>query len=396
MVQTPAQPLRQHHVAVLLARPWAPRLIATLGIVVMTVGLSVPFAARDVIVHGDPVRRSSDTWAVGTPVGAPFTMLPLRPMSLPAQLGFDTLYSVLTLGGLAVIPLFWRPLAATGTALVRLTYAVWLVLLTLLAVASLSTWRQFMSQPPLPLGPSSRPITLGAWYLVPGAVVFPLGLLVAGGGLALLLRAPLPTAAPAPAPRSGWQWTATLVLTVGALVWGIGFYLMPQASTAACPPVTFSVTQFVQGACAGLDSDQVLYDAYNAGLNPVALVLFTLGRHFEVLVAAACITTLGGWTSRLAVTTLAWLFAWPGLALGVALVALHGVGVVAQQGFALTAGTGAGWHLAPGMVVTFVGIGLVVLGQLGLRRELVRRNGTVSGQENRPHRDTVDSLRQEC
>src|SRR5260221_7149066 len=54
MVQTPAQPLRQHHVALLLARPWVPRLLATLGIVVMIVGLSVPFAARDVIVHGDP------------------------------------------------------------------------------------------------------------------------------------------------------------------------------------------------------------------------------------------------------------------------------------------------------------------------------------------------------
>jgi len=185
------------------------------------------------------------------------------------------------------------------------------------------------------------------------------------------------------------------VLTVGALVWGIGFYLMPQASTAACPPVTFSVTQFAQGACAGLDSDQVLYDAYNAGLNPVALVLFTLGRHFEVLVAAACITTLGGWTSRLSVTTLAWLFAWPVLALGVALVALQGVGVVAQQGFQLTAATGAGWHMAPGMVVTFVGIGLVALGQLGLWRELVRRKGTVSAQENEPQRDTVDSLRHE-
>jgi hypothetical protein len=84
MVQTPAQPLRQHHVAVLLARPWVPRLLATLGIVVMTVGLSVPFAGRDVLVHGNPVSRSSDTWAIGTSVGAPFTLLPLGPMSLPA------------------------------------------------------------------------------------------------------------------------------------------------------------------------------------------------------------------------------------------------------------------------------------------------------------------------
>src|SRR5262249_25119279 len=139
MMHTPSQPLLQHsRVAVLLARPWAPRLLATLGIVVMTVGLSVPFASRDLLFRSDPVSRSSETWAIGTPVGAPFTVLHLGRMSLPAQLGGgDTVYSALTLGGLALIPLLWRPLAATGTARVRVTYAVWLVLLTLLAVASL-------------------------------------------------------------------------------------------------------------------------------------------------------------------------------------------------------------------------------------------------------------------
>jgi hypothetical protein len=136
----------------------------------------------------------------------------------------------------------------------------------------------------------------------------------------------------------------------------------------------------VHSACAGLDSDQVLQDAYYAGLNPIALFLFALGRNFELLVAAGCITTLGGWTRRLSVKTLIWLAAWPVLALGVALVALQGVGVVAQRGFHLTAATGAGWHLAPGMVVTLVGIGLVVLGQFGLWRELVRHIGTASAQ----------------
>jgi hypothetical protein len=69
---------------------------------------------------------------------------------------------------------------------------------------------------------------------------------------------------------------------------------------------------------------------------------------------------------------LAWLAVWPILALGVALVALQGVGVIAQRGFRLTFETGENWHMASGMIVTFVGIGLVVLGQLGLWRELTR------------------------
>jgi uncharacterized membrane protein len=72
------------------------------------------------------------------------------------------------------------------------------------------------------------------------------------------------------------------------------------------------------------------------------------------------------------VSTLTWLAVWPILALGVALVALQGVGVIAQRSFRLTFETGENWHMASGMIVTFVGIGLVVLGQLGLWRELTR------------------------
>jgi hypothetical protein len=236
---------------------------------------------------------------------------------------------------------------------------------------------------------------LEASYLVPGAVVFPLGVLLNCAALCLMRRKSPALLSPAPASRTGWQWAATLMLTAGALVWGSGFYLMPEAVTAACPPIIFSVTQFAHGACAGIDSDQVRQAAYNAGLTPIALFFYSVSWKYELLVAAACITTLGGWTRQLSVYTLAWLAIWPVLALGGAFVALHGAGLVAQQGFALTAATGTGWRVGPGMVVTFVGIGLVVLGQLGLWRELVRRNGTASAQENRPHRDTVDSLRYE-
>jgi hypothetical protein len=81
---------------------------------------------------------------------------------------------------------------------------------------------------------------------------------------------------------------------------------------------------------------------------------------------------------QLAVRTLAWLAAWPVLALGIALVVLQGAGVVALYGFRLTEATGGGWHMAPGMVVTFAGISLVALGQVGLWRELLRRTGTAN------------------
>ncbi len=181
--------------------------------------------------------------------------------------------------------------------------------------------------------------------------------------------------APPSAPRTGWQWGASLALTAGALAWGSGFYLMPGAVTASCPPIIFSVTQFVHGACAGLDSDQVRQAAYNAGIDPIALFFYSLGWKYELLVATACITALGGWTRQLSMYTLAWLAVWPLLALGTALVALHGADLVAQHGFRLTAAASS-WRVGPGMVATFVGIGLVALGQVVLWRELIRRKGS--------------------
>ncbi len=371
VMDTSAQPVHQSRISLPLARPWAPRLIATLGIVVMTVGLYVPSAGRDLVLHGDPVSRFSDTWAIRNSVGAPLEFLSVGRMPLPLQLGFDALFSVLTLGGLALVPLVWQPLAPLGAKWMRRIYAAWVLPLTILAVAGVPAWWRFMSQPPP--GPLFATTTVGASYLLPGAVVFPLGVLLNGAALSLMLREPLPTSVPPAAPRTGWQWVATLALTVGALVWGFGFYFMPEVTTAACPPVIIALTQFARGTCAGLDSDQVLQVAYYTGLNPIAHLLYVLGRHFELLVAAGCITALGGWARRLSVNTLIWLAAWPALALGVALVALQGAGVVARHGFQLTMATDTGWHVASGMVVTFVGIGLVALGQAGLWRVLVRR-----------------------
>ena len=363
-------PLRHDQFA-LLARPRVSRLLATLGIVLITIGLYVPVAGRDVVMQSGPLLPASQTWAFENTVAAPLGPFHLGHLALRLQLGLLALFSALILGGLALIPLLWRTLSPNGTVVLRRISAAWLVLVFGLAVASLPAWWQFMSQPPP--GPPVTTTTLAASYLLPGAIIFPLGVLVTGTGLLLRFREPLPTSVPALALRTGWWWIATFLLTAGALVWGIGFYLMPVVTTAACPPVIFSVTQFARGACAGLDSDQVLHVAYDAGLGPIPTLVFIVGSNFAFLVAAGCITTLGGWTRQLSVATLAWLSAWPVVALCVAFVALHGVGEVAQQGFQLTAVTGAGWHVAAGMVVTFVGIGLVVLGQIGLWRELVRR-----------------------
>lgn len=375
--QAQPQPLRPNRFFLLLKQPWAARLIATLGIVVMTVGLYAPCAGIEIRYHADSVTiiRASETWTIANAgVVAPVIF---HTMPLPLVLGQTAVYALITFGGLALLPLLWRPLSPRGNAAVRWIYAIWLVLLTLLAVARLPNVRQFLSQ--LPPGPSPETYTLDASYILPGVVVFPLGVLISCAALLLLRREPLPLAPPALAPRTGWQWVAAIALTVGVLIWGIGFYLMPEVVTAACPPVIFSVTLFAHGACSGLDSDQVLTAASYAGLNPIARLLFPFWG-FTFLVAAGCISALGGWTQRLSVATLVWLAAWPALALSAALVALQGVEVIAQRGFKLTFETDGGWHIASGMVVTFAGIGLVTLGELGLWRELAKRKSAASAR----------------
>lgn len=381
-MDTQAQPLRQNWYAVLLARPWVARMIATLGAVVVVVGLYVPVAGRDWMGRGVFASHYADMWTIGNFIGifigVSLGFLHVARVSLPLQLGVSIVLSVLQLGGLALTPLLWRPLSPKGTAALRWTYAAWLLLQIILAVAGFFAWRSYITQPI----PGTPPfISSGAPpFILPAAVVFPIGVLISCVALALLFREPLPASALAIAPRTGWQWVASLTLTAGALIWLVGFYLMPETVTAACPPITFSVTQFIHGACAGLDSDQALAAAYSSGLNPIVFLLYTLGRHFELLVAAAGITALGGWTRRLSVGTLAWLATWPLLAFGVAFVALRGVSMLARSGFRLGFAAGSSWHVASGMIVTFVGIGLVVLGQLGLWRELARRRGVASAR----------------
>src|SRR5689334_25423991 len=121
-METSVQSLRQNRVSSLLARPWASRLVATLGIVLMTIGLYVPVAGRDVLFHGDPVSRSSETWAISDSVGAHLAWLHLERMPISGLLGIEAMFAVLTLGGLALIPPLWQSLSPRGTTAIRLTY----------------------------------------------------------------------------------------------------------------------------------------------------------------------------------------------------------------------------------------------------------------------------------
>jgi hypothetical protein len=363
-----------------LTLPWVPRLIATLGILAMVLGLYKPIAGRDVVVvpiasggeiaHDGPATHIAETWAISkTMLYAALTVFHGRRVPLRVELGTIAVISALALGGLGLIPLLWRPLSPKVTALLRRSFATWLFVLAIFAMVAGTRWWHVMAQPPLKPGFQT---IVASEYLLPAAALFPLGVLLNAGAVALLFNEPLPAYSPTPAHRTGWQLAAALALTVGALMWGIGFYLMPAVVTTGCPSVIFAVTHFELRTCAGLDSDQVQVPAYYAGLNGVALFFHAVGRHFDFLVGAGCITALGGWTRRLTVATLAWLAAWPVLALGVALIALQGAGIIVRHGYWLTAGPD--WRVGPGMYATFAGLGLVALGQCGLWLEMARQH----------------------
>jgi hypothetical protein len=347
---------------------WLSRLVTTVGIALVTAGLYVAVAGNELVASSGPVIRTVETWSIHDTGITVYALLHL-PRSVPLLLVFDALYSVVTLGGLALLLFLWRPLSPAATVRLRWTSGLWLVLLTTLAVAGeVARWQQVTQRAS---ATASSLISVKPPYLLPGVIVFPLGVLLCCAALFLRWE-PLPTTTTPPARRTGWQWASALLLTVGVALWGVGFYLMPQAVTDACPPVIFSVTQFAHGACAGIDSDQVLQAAANSGLPPIALFFSTASRSFELLVALGCLTVLSGWIRPPSFTSVAFPVLWFALTLGVALVALSGVAVVARHGFQLTTTT-VGWHVASGIITTFVGIGLAALAQVGMWSELVSR-----------------------
>jgi hypothetical protein len=347
------------------------------GIALVTAGLYVAVAGNDLVVSIDSVQRTVESWAIHDTAITVYALLHL-PRSVPLLLVFDALYSVVAFGGLALLLFLWRPLSPAATMRLRWTYGLWLVLLTILAVAGeVARWQSVTQRA---AATASSLISVGPPYLSPGVIVFPLGVLLCCAALFLRWK-PLPTTTTPQARRTGWQWVSALLLTVGVALWGVAFYLMPQAVTDACPPVLFSVTQFAHGACAGIDSDQVLQAAAYAGLHPIALFFYTVSRSFELLVALGCLTVLSGWIRPPSFTSVAFPAVWLALTLGVALVAAYGVAVVARQGFLLTATT-VGWHAASGIIATFVGIALVVLAQVVVWGKLLSRNRSATPKES--------------
>ena len=83
MMETRAQPLHPRPLSTLRARPWISRLIATLGVALMTNGLYAPVAGSDVLVPGDVISRYSETWIIRNSIDASLAFLHLESMSLP-------------------------------------------------------------------------------------------------------------------------------------------------------------------------------------------------------------------------------------------------------------------------------------------------------------------------
>ncbi|MGH2504848.1 MAG: hypothetical protein ACRDID_20255, partial [Ktedonobacterales bacterium] len=84
-------------------RPWLARLIATLGIGVMTVGLYTPAIVTDVRVAGHLPIDNSVTWALSNLIGLAVAPLPVGRLSLALWLGIDAAMSALMLAGLALL-----------------------------------------------------------------------------------------------------------------------------------------------------------------------------------------------------------------------------------------------------------------------------------------------------
>ena len=313
--------------------------------------------------------------------------------SLSGNLLPNVLALRLTMGGTAAFAsvLYWAGLVWYGVPLVALLLAlalwqrtsvrlalatkwifrVWLVVMTLLE--TLVAWLGFDS---VSQARNSKDIQVVSTAVGAGIWLALVALALLWVGAYLMLGEPrIPERAGGLAALRGWRRTrAQLValgmLLAGLLLWGLGYIALPWA-TANCAP-RLSLTHYVDGFCAGLDSGDTLMAFVGPHLSSSASFIASNALYlaYMLLFGSALLLVAGAARSAYGRSFCGWVLAWLVVATGMALLSYRGVpSVVASPPF-----TVGSWHGDVGIVVTFAGLlcvwaSLIPLEAAGLARE---------------------------
>lgn len=168
--------------------------------------------------------------------------------------------------------------------------------------------------------------------------------------------------------RTRAAWVGLGLLTVGILLWGLGFMAIPWA-TVNCPITPITLNHFVSGSCAALDSGDALSyfatrtlprEAWNlaGGIYPL----------YGVLVGGGLLVLIAQWRTSPSRVICAWATLWLVGASAIAYLAYRGVGVILTVNPVMSAQAIGTWVGASGVTTTLLGLLFAWLGIIPLER----------------------------
>ncbi|MEO7000777.1 MAG: hypothetical protein ABI068_03155 [Ktedonobacterales bacterium] len=254
--------------AALSRRLWAERvahIALILGALMLAFSVNSPWVSAIQQFHMN-VFSGTDTFPITSRAPLlPLSLFATHPNRLPRLL-FESvmlLSAGLPLLGVAFAVLFTQPLGRRAWRITLIGCGLWLAIITLHVLHYLMLIAQgnafaTSAEPGLTITYSDERAMWGLWLTA--AALIPAWAGFIGVWLWLRNRAPARVAAIAPA-TFRWplvRWLAAGAMTLGLVLWGLGFLALPWVTVncRAIPPI--SLHHIVQGSCAGLDAGDAL------------------------------------------------------------------------------------------------------------------------------------------
>jgi hypothetical protein len=275
------------------------------------------------------------------------------------------------LGGPLLVPVlgqrvrFW-------TRLARWSFLLWVALTMLTLAAAYLALLRIATTLANGVG-AFNSVTIAG--LLPGLVVTPLGIALCWVALILLRTIASEERKIAPVMRARQAWWATFapvsagVVTLGAIVWALGFYALSWATTASCEGITISFNHFAHGSCAGLDFADALARRGDTGSGVFEFLAqwYPLFVIYSTLLGWAILMIVRSWRRLLPPEQVGWMVLWILVTGALSIAALDGVSAIREHGHLLTAESpGQTWMNGPGVGVSLAGLLLITAGVLCL------------------------------
>ncbi len=275
-------------------------------------------------------------------------------------------WSGVSAAGVLLAPLLWLRPHTRAVRLALAAYGLWLVLATAFTVAMA---KPIFFPPAIPTGvfspvPEWSP-TWGMWLAL-------LALVAGVSAATMLIRfdwsSPRISARSMRSPimRTRAGWLGIGLLTVGIVLWGLGFMAIPWA-TVNCPITPITVNHFVAGRCAALDSgDALSYLAMRSLSRETWNLAGGIYPIYGVLVGGGLFVLIALWRTSPSRAMCAWATLWLLGASAVAYLAYRGVGVILTVNPVMSGDAQGTWVGASGVTTTLLGLLLAWLGIIPL------------------------------